>query len=95
MNLRKLWEIVEDRGAWLAAVRGVAMNQTWFSDWTTTVQSLLNLFQTSEKSEFLGYTDYTENNGICDVLDIWEEGNSNNLLSLFFSSLSTSIFSGF
>ena len=95
MNLRKLWEIVEDRGAWLAAARGVAMNQTWFSDWTTMVQSLLNLFQTSEKSEFLGYTGYTENNGICDVLDIWEEGNSNNLLSLFFSSLSTSIFSGF
>ena len=33
MNLRKLWEIVEDRGAWHAAVYGVAKNQTWLSDW--------------------------------------------------------------
>ena len=28
MNLSKLWEIVEDRGAWRAAVHGVAKNQT-------------------------------------------------------------------
>ena len=36
MNLSKLQEIVENRGAWRAAVRGVAESQTWFSDWTTT-----------------------------------------------------------
>ena len=73
---------------------GSQRNQTRFSDRMTTVQSLLNFFQTSEeKSEFLGYTGYTENSDICDVLDIWEEGNSNNLLSVF--SLSTSISSGF
>ncbi|XP_030163761.1 protein DBF4 homolog A isoform X3 [Lynx canadensis] len=60
------------------------------------VQSLLDLFQTSEeKSEFLGFTSYTENSGICDVLDIWEEENSNNLLSVFFSSPSASTFTGF
>ncbi|XP_053464990.1 protein DBF4 homolog A isoform X1 [Nycticebus coucang] len=60
------------------------------------VQSLLELFQTSEeKSEFLGFTSYTENSGICNVLDIWEEENSNNLLSMFFSSPSTSTFTGF
>ncbi|XP_068829215.1 protein DBF4 homolog A isoform X1 [Capricornis sumatraensis] len=59
------------------------------------VQSLLDLFQTSEeKSEFLGFTSYTEKNNICDVLDIWEEENSN-LLTMFFSSPSTSTFTGF
>ena len=31
MNLSKLWEIVEDRGAWPAAVHGVAKNQTRLS----------------------------------------------------------------
>ncbi|GAB1289401.1 Protein DBF4 homolog A [Apodemus speciosus] len=60
------------------------------------IQSLLDLFQTSgEKSEFLGFTSYTENSGICDVLDIWEEENSSNLLPPFFSSPSTSAFIGF
>ena len=28
MNLHKLWKIVEDRGAWHAAVHGVTKNQT-------------------------------------------------------------------
>ena len=28
MNLSKLWEIVEDRGAWSAAVHGVAKSRT-------------------------------------------------------------------
>ena len=35
-NLSKLWEIVEDRGAWHAAVHGVTKSQTGLSDWTTT-----------------------------------------------------------
>ena len=39
MNLSKLREIMEDRGAWRDAVHGVAKSQTWLSellDWTTT-----------------------------------------------------------
>ena len=37
MNLNKVWEIVKNRGAWLAAAHGVAKSQTWRSNWTTTM----------------------------------------------------------
>ena len=32
MNLSKLWETVEEREAWRAAVHGVGKSQTQFSD---------------------------------------------------------------
>ena len=32
VNLRKLWEIVEDKRAWCAAVHGVTKTQTELSD---------------------------------------------------------------
>ena len=32
MNSSRLWEIVEDRGAWHAAAHGVARSQTRLSD---------------------------------------------------------------
>ena len=34
MNVSKLQEIVEDRGAWCATAYGVTKSQTWLSDWT-------------------------------------------------------------
>ena len=34
MNLSKLWEIVEDREAWRAAVHGVSQSQTWHNNCT-------------------------------------------------------------
>ena len=36
MNLSKLLETVKDRGAWRAAVHGVAKSWTQLSDWTAT-----------------------------------------------------------
>ena len=37
MNLSKLWEIVEDRGARHAAVHEITKKQIWLSDWTTMI----------------------------------------------------------
>ena len=36
MNLNELWDIVEDRGAWCAAVHGVAKSRTQLNNNKTT-----------------------------------------------------------
>ena len=45
MNLSKLREVVEDRGAWSATVHEVAKNWTQLSDWTTTIFKTWNTLQ--------------------------------------------------
>ena len=40
MNLSKLWETVENRGAWWATVHGVAKSWTQLNDSTTTITNL-------------------------------------------------------
>ena len=36
-GIEQLWEIVKDRGAWSAPVRGVAKSGTWLIDWAETI----------------------------------------------------------
>ena len=59
MNLRKLQEMVEDRGVWPAAVHGISKSQTWLSNWVnnsvwlllyttaTTIYNFMIILQTS------------------------------------------------
>ena len=58
ISLSELWEMVKDRGARSAAVRGVAKNQTWLSNWTITTKTTRNnkgnifIFKESRKHVF-------------------------------------------
>ena len=54
MNLSKLWETVEDRGAWRAAVRGFTKSRTRLNDSTITAAYLLNPFSKSYIAPNLG-----------------------------------------
>ena len=40
MNCSQLWETVEDRGAWRAAVHAVAKSRTRLGNWTTTTKKM-------------------------------------------------------
>jgi len=52
MSLSKFKEIVKDREAWHAVVRGVAKSQTQLSEWTTTVFDKGEKNNTKEKDSF-------------------------------------------
>ena len=60
MNLRKLREIVEDRGAWRAAVHGVAKSQTQLSDRTTLALYTNNKISEREIKETIPFTTTTK-----------------------------------
>ena len=51
MSLRKLWEIVEDRGVWHAVVHRVAKSQAQLSDWTTKILSFKKPYLTVYPSQ--------------------------------------------
>ena len=54
-NMSKLQEIVKDRGAWHAAVRGVTKSQTQLRDWSnwTEYQEKLKLCTMESEAEMM------------------------------------------
>ena len=53
MSLSKLQEIVEDRGAWCAAVHGVTKSQTRLRDWTTATAEICGIHPTFQSKSIM------------------------------------------
>ena len=85
MNLSKLREIVDDRGAWQATAHGVAKCQTWLRDWTTRncfSFKYHNLIYTPENDSSNVFITHINNQNILKWEYNWEIFSSYTLLSM-------------
>ena len=55
MSLSELWELVMDREAWRAAIHGIAKSQTWLSDWTERIISVVILITCFNHQKWLNH----------------------------------------
>ena len=70
LSLSKFQEIVKDREAWCAAVRGVSKSRTWLSDWTAVQQQPTPIFLPGEFQWQRSLVDYSPRG--CKELDTTE-----------------------
>ena len=83
-HLSKLWDTVEYRGAWYAAVHGVTKNRTQFSSWTTTVtMSFIGFFNSFIEIQFT----YHKINLLQCIIQLFFFNISQHCAVLFFSPL--------
>ncbi|NWI84815.1 DBF4A protein, partial [Pitta sordida] len=93
-NKRETWK--QNMELHIKCTDGLSLPEEKISTCSSPLQTLLELFQTSERnSEFRGFSGYTENKGSAmSINDVCEEQNTNVIWTLF-SSSSSSSFVGF
>ena len=68
MSLRKLQEMVKDREAWHAAVHGAAKSWIRLSNWTTTIEIIMNWHHFAITPVIVIYTTLLEPRMLIDIL---------------------------